>query len=71
MILPDALLNAKKYIREPKYSAKDRMWYYEKQTKDRWTAYYFITEEACWEAFYEQFRAIKEKLMQGNERGGK
>lgn len=69
MILPDALLNAKKYTHEPKYSQKDRMWYYEKYEKGRWTAYYFITEEACWEAFYKQFRAIKESLMKGTERG--
>ena len=68
MILPDALLNAKKYIHEPKYSQKDRMWYYEKYVKGRWTAYYFITEEACWEEFYKQFRAIKESLMATNEK---
>lgn len=69
MDLPTALLNAKKYIHEPKYHAKERMWGYEKYANGRWTAYYFLTEEACWEAFYKQFRAIKESLMAANERG--
>lgn len=63
MNLPDALLNAKKYIREPAYSAKDRMWAYEKFANGRWGKYYFITEEMAWESFYKDFRAIKESLL--------
>lgn len=64
MNLPDALLNAKKYIREPKYYPKEKMWGYEKYAPGYgWTEYFCITEEACWEAFYKQFRAIKESLM--------
>ena len=71
MTLSDALLNAKKYIHEPKYHAKELMWGYERYVKGRWITYFTITEEACWEEFYKHFRAIKESLMAGNERGGK
>jgi len=71
MILPDALLNAKKYIHEPKYHNKERMWGYERRVNGQWVTYFTFTEEACWEAFYKQFRAIKESLMTGNERGSK
>lgn len=63
MNLPDALLNAKKYIREPKYSGQDKMWAYETYKNGRWGKYYFMTEEAAWTAFYTQFRAIKESLL--------
>ena len=63
MILPDALLNTKKYIREPKYNATEHMWGYERVVKGQWTTYFTFTEEACWEEFYKQFRAIKESLM--------
>lgn len=63
MILADALLNAKKYIQEPEYCAKERMWGFKRRVNYRWTTYFFITEEACWEAFYKQFRAIKESLL--------
>lgn len=71
MNLPDALLNAKKYIHEPKYHDKERMWGYERRNHGQWVTYFTITEEACWEAFYKQFRAIKENLLHGKERGGK
>lgn len=71
MNLPDALLNAKKYIHEPKYHDKERMWGYERRDHGQWVTYFTITEEACWEAFYKQFRAIKESLMVGNEKGSK
>lgn len=69
MNLPDALLNAKKYIHEPKYHEKERMWGYDRRVNGQWVTYFTITEEACWEAFYKQFRAIKESLMVTNERG--
>jgi hypothetical protein len=71
MNLPDALLNAKKYIHEPKYHEKERAWGYERRVNGQWVTYFTITEEACWEEFYKQFRAIKESLMAGNEKGGK
>ena len=63
MTLPEALLNAKKYIREPKYHEKERMWGYERRVNGQWTTYFTITEEACWEEFYKYFRVIKESLM--------
>ena len=63
MTLSDALLNAKKYIHEPKYCTKERMWGYERRVNGQWTTYFTFTEEACWEEFYKHFRAIKESLM--------
>ena len=68
MILPDALLNAKKYIHEPKYHDKERAWGYERRDHGQWVTYFTITEEACWEEFYTQFRAIKESLMNNQGR---
>ena len=67
MSLPDALLNAKKYIREPKYSGQDKMWAYEIYKNGRWGKYYFMTEELAWKSFYAQFRAIKESLLKPKE----
>jgi hypothetical protein len=64
MNLPDALLNAKKYIREPEYYPKQKMWGYKKYNPGYgWVEYFSLTEEAAWDAFYKQFRAIKESLM--------
>ena len=63
MTLSDALLNAKKYIHEPKYHEKERMWGYERRVNGQWTTHFTFTEEACWEEFYKHFRAIKESLM--------
>lgn len=68
MNLPDALLNAKKYINEPRYNNRDKMWVYERYANGRWNMYYFATEEAAWTEFYKQFRAIKESLMQGRSK---
>jgi hypothetical protein len=68
MNLPDALLNAKKYIHEPKYHEKERAWGYERRVNGQWVTYFTITEEACWEAFYKQFRTIKESLMNNQGR---
>ena len=71
MTLSDALLNAKKYIQEPEYHAKKRMWGYHMKWGQWDNTIFFTTEEACWEDFYKNFRMIKESLMSGNERGGK
>lgn len=68
MNLPDALLNAKKYIREPKFHEKEKMWGFDICKKDRWDTYYFLTEEMAWTEFYNQFRAIKESLMGTKEK---
>ncbi len=63
MILADALLNAKKYIKEPKYQPKEKMWAYNVYKNGRWTEYFCLSEEACWKAYYVEFGRIKELLL--------
>lgn len=63
MILADALLNAKKYIKEPKWSSKEKMWAYSVYKNNRWTEYFFLVEDDAWTAFYADFRRIKQILL--------
>lgn len=67
MILADALLNAKKYIKEPKFHIKENMWGFDVCKKGRYDTYFFLTEEDCWVEFYNQFRQIKELLLANQE----
>lgn len=63
MLLAQALLNTKKYIKEPIFQQKEKMWAYRVYKNGRWEEYFFLTEEACWEAFYVDFRRIKDTLL--------
>jgi len=67
MTLADALLNAKKYIKEPQFHTKENMWGFDVCKKGRWDTYFFLTEKMCWMEFYNQFRQIKELLLADQE----
>ena len=68
MKLYDALLNAKKYIREPKYFPHEKLWAVERHTNKGWQAYYFYSEESAWMEYYNQFRQIKQELLNDRSR---